>query len=117
MNPEVIMFSHFRNRWKSEAGFARRSFSEGGPLAQLVERLAGSQKVIGSNPIRSTIGDLPLGKLLFCLRRREKIGFSLTLGKQKPIIKTLITEKNKLWCGGKFATIKSLGKNTKIYEY
>ena len=31
--------------------------NEHGPLAQLVERLAGSQKVIGSIPIRSTIDE------------------------------------------------------------
>jgi hypothetical protein len=47
--------------------------NEHGPLAQLVERLAGSQKVIGSIPIRSTIKNLSKPGRFLCLSDAQRL--------------------------------------------
>ena len=52
-----------------------RIYMKNGPLAQLVERLHGMQKVTGSNPVRSTSGPV-VQQVEHCIRIAEVSGSS-----------------------------------------
>ena len=64
--------------WLEQSSQTRRHnkiYMNNGPLAQLVERLHGMQKVTGSNPVRSTSGPV-VQQVEHCIRIAEVSGSS-----------------------------------------